>query len=175
MNTTQSNTQEQIIWEGSQSQVLNIGTYIAMIIISIIVLTLSLMFFPIAAVLVIIPLVYMMVQWLLIRSNRYKVTTERVFFTTGIFSKKTEALELYRVRDIDMYEPFWQRMFKLGNVKLTTSDKTTPDFLLRAVPNPSELLNSIRKAVETRRDVKRVRGVEFLDDNNLNDENIENT
>jgi uncharacterized membrane protein YdbT with pleckstrin-like domain len=175
MNTTQSNTQEQIIWEGSQSQVLNIGTYIAMIIISIIVLTLSLMFFPIAAVLVVIPLVYMMVRWLLIRSNRYKVTTERVFFTTGIFSKKTEALELYRVRDIDMYEPFWQRMFKLGNVKLTTSDKTTPDFLLKAVPHPAELLNSIRKAVETRRDVKRVRGVEFLDDNNLNDENIENT
>jgi len=175
MNTTQSNTQEQIIWEGSQSQVLNIGTYIAMIIISIIVLTLSMMFFPIAAVLVIIPLVYMMVRWLLIRSNRYKVTTERVFFTTGIFSKKTEALELYRVRDIDMYEPFWQRMFKLGNVKLTTSDKTTPDFLLKAVPNPAELLNNIRKAVETRRDVKRVRGVEFLDDNNLNDDNIENT
>ncbi len=177
MNNTQENSsQEQIIWQGSQSQVLNIGTYVAMIFISAIVLVLSLMFFPLAAVLVVIPAVYLIVQWLLIRSNRYKITTERVFFTTGIFSKKTEALELYRVRDIDMYEPFWQRMFKLGNIKLTTSDKTTPDFLLKAVPNPAELLNNIRKAVETRRDVKRVRGVEFLDDNNnLTDDNIENT
>lgn len=164
------NTQEQIIWEGSQSQVLNIGTYIGIIIITAIVLVLSLMFFPLAAVIVIIPVAYLFIQYLLIRSNRYKVTTERIFFTTGIFSKKTEALELYRVRDIDMYEPFWQRMFKLGNVKLSTSDKTTPEFILKAVPKPAELLNNIRKAVENRRDVKRVRGVEFLDD-----ENIENT
>lgn len=165
-----NNSQEQIIWQGSQSQVLNIGTYIGISLITIIILGLSLMFFPLAAVIVIIPLVYLFIQFLLIKSNRYKVTTERIFFTTGIFSKKTEALELYRVRDLDMYEPFWQRMFKLGNVKLTTSDKTTPEFILKAVPNPAELLNNIRKAVENRRDVKRVRGVEFLDD-----ENIENT
>lgn len=165
-----NNSQEQIIWQGSQSQVLNIGTYIGISLITIIILGLSLMFFPLAAVIVIIPLVYLFIQFLLIKSNRYKVTTERIFFTTGIFSKKTEALELYRVRDLDMYEPFWQRMFKLGNVKLTTSDKTTPEFMLKAVPNPAELLNNIRKAVENRRDVKRVRGVEFLDD-----ENIENT
>jgi uncharacterized membrane protein YdbT with pleckstrin-like domain len=165
-----NNSQEQTIWQGSQSQVLNIGTYIGISLITIIILGLSLMFFPLAAVIVIIPLVYLFIQFLLIKSNRYKVTTERIFFTTGIFSKKTEALELYRVRDLDMYEPFWQRMFKLGNVKLTTSDKTTPEFMLKAVPNPAELLNNIRKAVENRRDVKRVRGVEFLDD-----ENIENT
>lgn len=165
-----NNSQEQIIWQGSQSQVLNIGTYIGISVITIIILVLSLMFFPLAAVIVVVPLAYLFIQFLLIKSNRYKVTNERIFFTTGIFSKKTEALELYRVRDIDMYEPFWQRMFKLGNVKLTTSDKTTPDFILKAVPNPAELLNNIRKAVETRRDVKRVRGVEFLDD-----ENIENT
>jgi uncharacterized membrane protein YdbT with pleckstrin-like domain len=106
----------------------------------------------------------MLIKWIVVRNHRYKVTTERIFYTTGIFSKKTEALELYRVRDVDMYEPFWQRLFKLGNVALTTSDKTSMNFLLKAVPNPGELMNNIRKNVEQRRDVKRVRGVEFLDD-----------
>lgn len=165
--------QEEIIWQGSQSQVLNLGMYVTIIIISVIVLILSFMFFPLGAALLVIPVGYMFIQFLLIKSNRYKITTERIFFTTGIFSKKTEALELYRVRDLDMYEPFWQRMFKLGNIKLTSSDQTTPAFLLKAVPHPAELLNNIRKAVETRRDVKRVRGIEFLDDDN--NENIENT
>ena len=106
----------------------------------------------------------MLLKWIVVRNHRYKVTTERIFYTTGIFSKKTEALELYRVRDVDMYEPFWQRMFKLGNISLSTSDKTTSNFLLKAVPNPANLMNEIRKNVEHRRDVKRVRGVEFLDD-----------
>lgn len=157
-------TQEEIIWQGSQSQVLNFGIFISMIIIAIIIIVISLMFFPMAAVLAAVPLFYMFIKWLVVKNHRYKVTTERIFYTTGIFSKKTEAMELYRVRDVDMYEPFWQRLFKLGNVSLTTSDKTAQNFLLKAVPNPSELLNNIRKNVEMRRDVKRVRGVEFLDD-----------
>jgi len=157
-------TQESVIWEGSQSQVLNFGIFISMGVISAIIIVLSLMFFPIGAVVAAIPLVYMFVKWIVVKNHKYKVTSERIFYTTGIFSKKTEALELYRVRDVDMYEPFWQRLFKLGNVSLTTSDKTTPVFILKAVPNPAELMNSIRKHVELRRDVKKVRGVEFLDD-----------
>lgn len=165
-----SETQEQIVWEGSQSQVLNFGIFISMGIVSLIILVLSLLFFPLAAVLVIIPLLYIFIKWLIVKNHRYKVTTERIFYTTGIFSKKTEALELYRVRDVDMYEPFWQRLFKLGNIALTTSDKTSMNFLLKAVPNPAELMNNIRKNVEQRRDVKRVRGVEFLDD----DDTVEN-
>ncbi len=165
-----SDTTEQTIWEGSQSQVLNFGIFISIGIISIIIIMLSILFFPIAAVLVIIPLVYLFIKWLTVRNHRYKVTTERIFYTTGIFSKKTEALELYRVRDVDMYEPFWQRIFKLGNIALTTSDKTAMNFLLKAVPHPNELMNNIRKNVELRRDVKRVRGVEFLDD----DDTVEN-
>ncbi|MBN8584517.1 MAG: PH domain-containing protein [Ignavibacteria bacterium] len=165
-----SETQEQIVWEGSQSQVLNFGIFISMGIVSLIILVLSLLFFPLAAVLVIIPLIYIFIKWLIVKNHRYKVTTERIFYTTGIFSKKTEALELYRVRDVDMYEPFWQRLFKLGNIALTTSDKTSMNFLLKAVPNPAELMNNIRKNVEQRRDVKRVRGVEFLDD----DDTVEN-
>lgn len=159
-----SETQEQVVWEGSQSQVLNFGIFISMGIVSLIILVVSLMFFPLAAVLVVIPLAYILVKWIVVKNHRYKVTTERIFYTTGIFSKKTEAMELYRVRDVDMYEPFWQRLFKLGNVSLTTSDKTSMNFLLKAVPNPAKLMNNIRKNVELRRDVKRVRGVEFLDD-----------
>ncbi|HRJ86158.1 MAG TPA: PH domain-containing protein [Ignavibacteria bacterium] len=165
-----SETQEQIVWEGSQSQVLNFGIFISMGIISLGIIVLSLLFFPLAAVLVLIPLAYIFVKWLVVKNHKYKVTTERIFYTTGIFSKKTEAMELYRVRDVDMYEPFWQRLFKLGNVALTTSDKTSGNFLLKAIPNPAELMNSIRKNVEQRRDVKRVRGVEFLDD----DDTVEN-
>lgn len=158
-------TQEQVLWEGSQSQVLNFGIFISMGIISLVILSLSILFFPLAAVLVAIPACFMLMKWIVVKNHRYKITTERIFYTTGIFSKKTEAMELYRVRDVDMYEPFWQRMFKLGNIALTTSDKTSMNFLLKAVPNPAELMNNIRKNVEQRRDVKKVRGVEFLDDN----------
>jgi uncharacterized membrane protein YdbT with pleckstrin-like domain len=163
-------SKEEIIWQGSQSQVLNLGTHLSMLLIIAIIAALGFILFPLAIVLCIFPLFYMFYKWLKVHFNKYKITTERIFFTTGIFSKKTEALELYRVKDIDVYEPFWQRLFKLGNIDLSSSDETTPKFTLLAVPNPSNLQNEIRRNVEIRRDVKRVRGVEFL-----GDESIENT
>jgi uncharacterized membrane protein YdbT with pleckstrin-like domain len=158
-----ANADEQIIWDGSESQILNLGAFLLWGLI-VVILVLGFMFFPLLATLAVIPLIYMFIKWLVVKNHRYKVTSERIFYTTGIFSKKTEALELYRVRDVDMYEPFWQRMFKLGNIKLSTSDQTTQNFLLKAVPNPAKLMNDIRKNVELRRDVKRVRGVEFIGD-----------
>lgn len=163
-------TTEEIIWEGSQSQVLNIGTYLSMILLIVIIGALGFIIFPFSAVLAIFPLLYMFYKWLKVHFNKYKITSERIFSTSGIFSKTTEAMELYRVRDIDIYEPFWQRLFKLGNIDLTSSDATDPKFTLRAVPKPQELQNKIRKCVEQRRDTKRVRGVEFL-----GDESIEHT
>ena len=161
---------EEILWQGSQSQVLNLGTFVSMILLIIIIIVLGMILFPFAMVISVIPLIFIFYKWLLIHYNKYKVTSERIFYTTGILSKKTETLELYRVKDLEMYEPFWQRLFKLGNIELSSSDQTNPRFLLKAVPKPQELLNGIRKNVELRRDVKRVRGVEFL-----GDESIENT
>jgi uncharacterized membrane protein YdbT with pleckstrin-like domain len=159
-----TNSAEQIVWEGSESQVLNLGAFLGLGLITVLILILGFMFFPLAAAFALVPLVYMFIKWLIVKNHRYKVTSERIFYTTGIFSKKTDALELYRVRDVEMYEPFWQRLFKLGNVKLSTSDETNQNFLLKAVPNPAKLMNEIRRNVELRRDVKRVRGVEFIGD-----------
>src|SRR4030095_8718475 len=158
---------EEIIWQGSQSQVLNFGTYVSVFIITAIFAVLGFFLFPWITVLVIVPLIYLFYKWLIIRNNRYKITTERIFFTSGIFSKKTDALELYRVRDLDMYEPFWQRIFKLGNIEIDSADQTNPKFFLKAVPNPTKLLDDIRRSVELRRDAKRVRGIEFMGDENI--------
>lgn len=160
-------TKEEIIWQGSQSQVLNIGTFISMLIITAIIVVLGLLLFPPAIALAVIPLFYLFYKWLVIRNNRYKITTERIFFTSGIFSKKTDALELYRVRDLDMYEPFWQRIFRRGNIEIDSADQTNPRFFLKAIPNPALLLDQIRRNVEIRRDAKRVRGIEFMGDENL--------
>jgi uncharacterized membrane protein YdbT with pleckstrin-like domain len=159
-----ANTTETIIWEGSESQVLNLGTFIIALILCIAIAVLSVMFFPLMIVLVVVPLSYFFYHWLLVKSRKYKVTSERIFFTSGIFSKKTDALELYRVKDIDLYEPFVLRMFKRGNLEIDSSDESSPRFFLKAIPNPKELMDKIRTNVEKRRDAKGVRGVDFMQD-----------
>ena len=53
---------------------------------------------------------------ILVKSIRYEITSERIKITSGIFSKQTSALELYRVKDYTLEAPFFYRLFHLGNI-----------------------------------------------------------
>ena len=77
---------------------------------------------------------YALVKVLLIKAVSYEITSERIKITSGIFSKKTNAMELYRVKDYTLKEPFFYRLFHLGNIIILTSDHSTPQIILRAIP-----------------------------------------
>lgn len=161
----QSNINEKIIWEGSQSQILNIPSFLFSLGLAAVIIILSFIIPPPAGIfmlfLLLIPVIYAFWKWLKIRFVRYKFTDQRLLCTTGIFSKKTETTELYRVRDIELLEPFLFRLFKKGTIKMITADTSTPSFLIKAIPDPKGLFDKLRVAVEHRRDLKRVRGIEF--------------
>ena len=86
-----------------------------------------------------------------------------VALSTGILNRNTDVMELYRVKDMNLAKPFILRIFGLSNVTLITSDRSMPTLVLRAIPNGTEVLNTIRDHVESLRDKKRVREVDFED------------
>jgi uncharacterized membrane protein YdbT with pleckstrin-like domain len=133
--------QETTIWEGSPSQVTNLGVYIVC----------ALTFF------LVIPVLYAIWRWIDTRCHRYSVTDQRVRITDGVFNKRTDSIELYRVKDVVLLEPFGLRLFGLGNVELRTSDMTSPLLVLRAVPGAAALREKVLLAAEARRDAKGVR------------------
>ncbi|MBI4556126.1 MAG: PH domain-containing protein [Candidatus Hydrogenedentes bacterium] len=137
--------EEQTLWKGASSQVLNMGTFILC----------GLTFW------LIVPIFIAFWKWLVLRCSVYEITTERIRLTKGVFSKQTEEIELYRVKDLNITQPFFLRMFSLGSIHLQTSDRSAPDFILRALPKIYELRDLIRKHVELRRDQKRVREVDM--------------
>ena len=119
-NRIDMSAQETIIWEGSPSQVTNLGVYVLC----------ALLFF------LVVPILYAIWRWIVTRCLRYSVTDQRVRVTEGVFNKRTDSLELYRVKDVVLLEPFGLRLFGLGNIELRTSDLNTPLLVLRAVPTP---------------------------------------
>ena len=133
--------QEKIIWEGGPSQVTNLGVYVAC----------TLLFF------LVVPVFYAIWRWIVTRCFRYSVSDQRIRLTQGVFNKRTDSLELYRVKDVVLLQPFGLRMFGVGNVELRTSDMTSPLLTLNAVPDPAALREKILLAAEARRDTKGVR------------------
>jgi uncharacterized membrane protein YdbT with pleckstrin-like domain len=84
-----------------------------------------------------------------------------VKITTGLLSRHTTELELYRVRDYAVVEPFWLRLVGCGNIVLQTSDRTTSQVVLHAVPHAATLKDQIRTYTERMRQRRGVRDLEI--------------
>ena len=77
--------------------------------------------------------------------------------SSGVFSRRLDNLELYRVRDYTILQPFLMRILGLGNLHLVTSDAANPELSIEAVKEIEIIREQLRKAVEAARDRKRVR------------------
>lgn len=111
-----------------------------------------------AALVVFVALVIIAIKkFLELRCTRYHLTTERIRITTGILSTQTEDTELYRVDDIKLERPFLMRLVGLGNIIMVTSDRTTPNIILKAISKSEELRDTARIHIEECRDRKQTR------------------
>ena len=128
---------ERIEWTGHPSQWQNLGWF--------------------ALCLLLIPIPLGIWKWLETRSTTYKLSDQRLTFTRGIFTKTTEDLELYRVRDTKFQQSFWELMDGPGAIEIYTTDETTTIIRLPFIRDAEAVREKIRELVEARRDAKRVR------------------
>jgi uncharacterized membrane protein YdbT with pleckstrin-like domain len=132
------------LWKGSPSQAVNLGTYL-----------LCLLLFWL-----VVPLFYALWRWVDTRLTGYELTSQRLVFRSGVFNRKTEEIELYRLRDSSLDEPLLLRLFGAGNIVLYATDASSPTLVLRAVKGAAVVRQKLRAAVEAVREQKRVRSIE---------------
>jgi uncharacterized membrane protein YdbT with pleckstrin-like domain len=108
-----------------------------------------------------VALIHMLIVVLLVKATQYEVTTERIRVRRGIFTKRTDELELYRANDTSLIEPLSMRMFGLGTIEVRTMDATSPKLYLEAVHGARKLREDLRKHIEQCRERKGVRLTEF--------------
>ena len=136
---------EETIWRGTSSQVKNLGIFI-----------LGILFCWL-----IVPIYCVIARYLQTRSKVYELTSERLKITEGVFSKATSTVELYRVKDIEMRQPFLYRMLGVENLHVTTSDVSSPTLFFDAIPVAAGLPDKLRNQVEIIRVQKRVREIDL--------------
>jgi uncharacterized membrane protein YdbT with pleckstrin-like domain len=98
-----------------------------------------------------IAMVFTQYRYVYIRRCSYIVTEQYIRVTRGIFFKRIDTVELFRVKDYTIEEPFLLQIFKLMDVQLRTTDPENPLLWLRGIPQ-SGIIDTIRERVlETRR------------------------
>ena|SRR5579864_1115259 len=162
---------EETIWHGSVSQWKNFGFFILQAVFAAAMVVIFLAtrgyssseirnFSPYILVLLGLPIFIAGKRYLQTKCTVYELTSERLKTTEGVFSKVTDTLELYRVKDIETRQPFVYRMGGIENVQLNTSDSSSPVVVIEAVPHGVGLADKIRNQVETIRQQKGVREID---------------
>ena len=105
--------------------------------------------------LLVLPLGFAFWKWLEVKTTRFTLTDQRLIVSTGIFTKKTNETELYRVRDTSIEEPFFYRMFSVGNVIIYSTDEAEGKLHFNAYSKPHWIKDQIRNNAETCRQKKR--------------------
>jgi uncharacterized membrane protein YdbT with pleckstrin-like domain len=164
--------QETTLWKGSTSQLVHFWTYLFWLLIAggIVAAVVLMPINPLLYAALALPLIGILTRFLLTRSTVYEITTQRLRKTTGIFSRKLDELELYRVKDSTLEQPLLLRMFGLGNVTVLSSDATMPVVHILAVHGAYQAREKLRAAVETERDRKRVREIEHANTDPVDDQ-----
>ena len=110
---------------------------------------------PILYALLVFPLGYAIWKYLIINSTKLVITDQRLIVTTGIFTRRTNETELYRVRDTSIEEPFFYRIFGVGNVIIYSTDEAEGKLHFNAYSKPHWIKDQIRNNAETCRQKKR--------------------
>ena len=89
--------------------------------------------------------------------TKYEVSEDRLFQTSGVLNLKYEEVLLYRVRDLELSRSFGQRIFGVGSITVTSSDKSNPVLVIHNVKEPIAVKELLHQQVEDMKIRRRVR------------------
>jgi hypothetical protein len=76
----------------------------------------------------------------------YEVTPERIEWSRGIFDRRVDNLDMFRVRDLRMRRSLLDCLLGIGTVELVTSDESDPEFTFCKVHRSRGLYDAIKRA-----------------------------
>lgn len=79
---------------------------------------------------------------------RYTITGEQLIYERGVFSRRSDFIELYRVVDFKENRSFFQQLVGLKTVVVYSGDRTNPQLVIPGVHNGMPLVAIIREKVE---------------------------
>lgn len=76
----------------------------------------------------------------------YKISKDELIITKGFFSRHTDTIELYLLKDPDLKETLWQRLFHVGSIGVRIDDSSRHTRAGMFIE-----LKNIKKAAEVRK------------------------
>jgi membrane protein YdbS with pleckstrin-like domain len=87
----------------------------------------------------------------------YRLTTRRLFVSTGLMRRRRDMMELLRVKDVFTRQTLVERWLSLGTVVVVSSDRELPTFYVAGVDDPKRVMDLIWHHARAERDRRSVK------------------
>lgn len=94
--------------------------------------------------------------WLNSLSLKYYITTQRIKFERGIFSKTQQNIELFRIDDFEVQKPFEMKLLGYGLLRLKSTDRQTPEVIIYGVRNIDTIAEQLRECTLRERERRNI-------------------
>ncbi|NDV84623.1 PH domain-containing protein [Bacteroides sp. 51] len=101
--------------------------------------------FLVAAGLLSLRLLY---NFVYLRRMEYRINGEQLIMEYGVFTRKSDYLELYRIVDFNEHRTLPQQICGLKTVTIYSGDRSNPKLVIIGVKNDLDLVSLIRERVE---------------------------
>ncbi len=146
---------EEELWTGGYSGKAMVGTWILIGLVSIGLMAASLFLSPLA--LIAIPIIWviggLVYAWRRMGVH-YQLTSQRFIHQVGILTRKTDRIEVIDLDDVSFTQGPVQRIFGVGKIVLTGSDRTHPTLAMIGSADVKEvagLIDDVRRQERRRR------------------------
>ena len=94
--------------------------------------------------------------------TKYSMSEDRLFLETGFFNLTQNEVRLYRILDLQLKRSFGQRIFGVGSIIVSSSDKSLGTFEIKNIKHSANVKEMLSVQVEQQREAKRVVGREYM-------------
>ncbi|WNL46363.1 PH domain-containing protein [Dyella sp. BiH032] len=87
------------------------------------------------------------------------IDAERLTLREGVLTKTTSSVELFRMLDVTLVQPWWQRLLGIGRLVIHTGDASHPQLVLEGMQSAEWLRDTLNRAVIDIRERKGMREI----------------
>jgi len=84
-------------------------------------------------------LVFLLVWWLRVLGTTLTVTNERVTLRKGILSKHTNEVYHTDIRNVQISQGMFQRMFRAGKIGIACAGQSSIEITVNGLPDPEKI------------------------------------
>lgn len=95
-------------------------------------------------------------RYLYINTLKYIISSEQLIIEHGVFRRKNDYIELYRVVDYEVNRSLTEQLFGLKTVSIYSGDRTSPRLDILGVKENLDVVSIIRERVEWNRQIKHI-------------------